>query len=400
MYRQVSDEETTWAPRVKRTYWKLFLPQSSPVPPSPLPSLEDRVIAAAGSTGPTLDFRFAALRSLTNNAAGDSPIVFARASSASYFDADGTMQVAAIDEPRFDHDPVTGQCLGLLVEEARSNLLFNSAALANQTLPAAATTGTYTLSFYGRGIVRLTSVTPSVPGANVEVLLNAELAGPSERSSVTFSGMPAGDDIMVTVLSGAPRYAQLEVGAFATSWIPTDGSASVRALEAVTISGTPYTQYFLSRGLSYPTGTLYCAFSRPFDFDRAPAVRRAWTFYRGTTNNSVQLRSDSSLLLLTDRFLVVDGGSNTFSSASNRIPGPGVLVRSVASWDQAILRSSFNGSGATQDSLSLPFFQQPNTFSIGSYLVYGSHLCGHIRYMAFWTEPLESGLLTAMTAET
>jgi len=48
---------------------------------------------------------------------------FERASVATYYDADGVLQTAAIDEPRLDHDPVALEPLGLLVEEGRTNLV-------------------------------------------------------------------------------------------------------------------------------------------------------------------------------------------------------------------------------------------------------------------------------------
>jgi len=48
---------------------------------------------------------------------------FERASVATYYDADGILQTAAIDEPRLDHDPVTLEPLGLLIEEERTNLV-------------------------------------------------------------------------------------------------------------------------------------------------------------------------------------------------------------------------------------------------------------------------------------
>lgn len=47
---------------------------------------------------------------------------FTRASTATYFDATGALQTAAINEPRFTYDPATLQPLGLLVEESRTNL--------------------------------------------------------------------------------------------------------------------------------------------------------------------------------------------------------------------------------------------------------------------------------------
>jgi hypothetical protein len=49
-----------------------------------------------------------------------------RASTATYFDASGVMQTAAVDTPRFDYDPVTLEPRGLLLEEQRTNLQLNS----------------------------------------------------------------------------------------------------------------------------------------------------------------------------------------------------------------------------------------------------------------------------------
>ncbi|MCD8566326.1 MAG: hypothetical protein LRY36_00025 [Alphaproteobacteria bacterium] len=51
---------------------------------------------------------------------------FARNSVGTYFDASGVLQTAANDQMRFDHDPVTHEAKGLLVEEQRTNYLRNS----------------------------------------------------------------------------------------------------------------------------------------------------------------------------------------------------------------------------------------------------------------------------------
>ena len=59
----------------------------------------------------------------TNSRELDPRITFSRASSGGYFDANGIYRQAAPNEARFDHDPVTGECKGLLIEESRTNLL-------------------------------------------------------------------------------------------------------------------------------------------------------------------------------------------------------------------------------------------------------------------------------------
>ena len=61
----------------------------------------------------------------------DPRITFARASTATFVGSDGLIQSAAIDTPRFDYDPVTLAAKGLLIEEARTNLLTYSEQFDN-----------------------------------------------------------------------------------------------------------------------------------------------------------------------------------------------------------------------------------------------------------------------------
>ena len=75
---------------------------------------------------PSLDLRFADNKSLTDAVTGASLVTFTRGSSGTYTDSAGVLQTAATDVPRFDHDPTTGESLGLLVEEQRTNLLLRS----------------------------------------------------------------------------------------------------------------------------------------------------------------------------------------------------------------------------------------------------------------------------------
>lgn len=74
---------------------------------------------------PSLLLDFASTRRL------DPRIAFTRASVGTYFDRNGVLKTAAVNEPRFDFDPVTGYCKGLLIEEARTNLLSYSEQFDN-----------------------------------------------------------------------------------------------------------------------------------------------------------------------------------------------------------------------------------------------------------------------------
>ena len=75
---------------------------------------------------PTLDLNFAGNKSLVDTTTEKNYVTFSRAQSgneATYIGSDGLIKYAAADEARFDHDPATGESLGLLIEEARTNLL-------------------------------------------------------------------------------------------------------------------------------------------------------------------------------------------------------------------------------------------------------------------------------------
>ena len=74
---------------------------------------------------PTLDLAFAATKAL------DPRITFTRASTGTYVGSNGTLRTAGINEARFDHSPLTLESLGLLVEEARTNLLLRSEEFDN-----------------------------------------------------------------------------------------------------------------------------------------------------------------------------------------------------------------------------------------------------------------------------
>ena len=75
---------------------------------------------------PSLDLRFADNKSLTDAKTGASLVTFTRASTGTYVGSDGLLQSATTNEARFDHNPTTGESLGLLVEEARTNSIRNN----------------------------------------------------------------------------------------------------------------------------------------------------------------------------------------------------------------------------------------------------------------------------------
>ena len=72
------------------------------------------------SISPTLNLDFANSKQL------DSRITFYRDSVATYYSKEGKLMYATNNEPRFDHDPVTGESKGLLIEGTVTNSIVNS----------------------------------------------------------------------------------------------------------------------------------------------------------------------------------------------------------------------------------------------------------------------------------
>jgi hypothetical protein len=77
---------------------------------------------ATGLTYTGASVRPSLLLDFANSKFLDQGITFTRSSAATYIGYDGLLKIAASSEPRFDHDPITGESLGLLIEEQRTNL--------------------------------------------------------------------------------------------------------------------------------------------------------------------------------------------------------------------------------------------------------------------------------------
>jgi hypothetical protein len=155
------------------------------------------------------------------------------------------MKIAQVNEPRFDFDPVTLECKGLLCEVSRKNFVLNSSTGSTQTM--ALVSGDYTLSFYGTGTVTLTGTASGTStGAG---------AFPT-RSTLTFTATTGN---VIATVSGTVQYMQIESGTFASSWIPTGPTASLddtRAQDRIESSSVG----LLPSVFNNNQGTLYASF--------------------------------------------------------------------------------------------------------------------------------------------
>jgi len=135
---------------------------------------------------PSLLLDFANSRTL------DPRITFTRSSIGTYVASNGLIKTAAADEPRFDHDPETGESLGLLIEESRTNIQINSED----------STGYTTLE-----------ITPTVPGSvsSPDGQLNANIITPTATLDAHHLGLVSStaSNIAVSVYAKANTYRYL-----------------------------------------------------------------------------------------------------------------------------------------------------------------------------------------------
>jgi len=235
----------------------------------------------------TLDFQ--------NSQQLDPRVTFSRASSATYINSAGQVASAADHEARFDHDPVTGECQGLLLEESRTNLVTYSeefdqwnagsnatitpnaaiapdgsmtADLITGSLPSAdvvltglstSNTESYTASIYVKaGDDTTGALRAGGDGNYIEIQFNlstetftlsdggnsAVISGDLQSVGngwyrVIVSGSAVGYTTSSNVLTSGRLYiwgAQLEQGSFSSSYIPTSGSTATRSQDIAQVT--------------------------------------------------------------------------------------------------------------------------------------------------------------------
>ena len=86
-------------------------------------------------TSPTLNLDFANSQKL------DPRITFTRGSIGTFVNKNGLIETAQANIPRFDFDPITGECKGLLIEEQRSNYFWGTQTGFGGSVTDGTTTG-------------------------------------------------------------------------------------------------------------------------------------------------------------------------------------------------------------------------------------------------------------------
>jgi hypothetical protein len=258
-------------------------------------------VRIARPAGATLDLNFM-------SAPLDPRITFTRASTATYTDAGGTIRSAAINAPRWDYDPVTVALRGLLIEEARTNTNPNSGDISNATwtkggvgavppvvtgnqmlapdgtvsasmvaypivtgagnysevhcTPVTETVAPYTYSLYLKGSVGGEQLyIGATPDGALYYRLPITLTTSWQRFVFTTPNLTAvpwyfivGVDLRDAGQASKPAQtvymwgAQLEQGAFATSYIPTASASVTRAQDQCGILSANMSPWFATTG--------------------------------------------------------------------------------------------------------------------------------------------------------
>jgi hypothetical protein len=371
----------------------------------------------------SLDLNFARNKSLIDSISGNNLITFTRASSGTFVGDDGLIQTATTDVPRFDHNPTTGESLGLLVEAQNTNLLLQSedfsttwtnvgssentnVAVApngtqtadalvdtaisethifDQTVSGLAGSTAHTFSCfmkkgsknYGVLVFTPNSSWSAGSGASVFFDLNNGTVTTSAGATGTIQALPNGwyrctatattvsSPGTVTMKVGssltgtAQTYtgsgdeaiylwgAQLEVGAFPTSYIPTTTATVTRSADVASITGTNFSSWY-----NQTQGTMFAHAKREFAVPSG-SFSRVWQLQGALNSNRIELSYFS-------------GGQASFISTSEGVQFqwyPSVFIQNGIKSAQAInqnnVAAASNGLvSATDTSVTLPTVQE------------------------------------------
>ena len=283
---------------------------------------------------PTLDLDFANSKTL------DPRITFTRASGGSYVGADGLIKLAGVNEPRFDHDPYTGESLGFLVEEARTNSLTYSQNFSTGWTPNNVNlTPDAGLAPDGSFTAGLITVNNGYSGTDAHIVHARVVAGGTNNQHISFylkangfdtiyfiSGSttygtyyrklsdypsvgngwyrvsatgfsvptdPASFYIGVCNLSGSRTATgdgvkgvyiwgvQWETGAFPTSYIPTVASTRTRAADTASITGKNFSSWY---------NTAQSTILAKLQNINAAGANSIWSFDDGTSSQRIMFR--------------------------------------------------------------------------------------------------------------
>jgi hypothetical protein len=231
---------------------------------------------------------------------------------------------------------------------------------------------------------------------SVTSLLNA--LGPFETTRLTSSGTttgnlsgngiaflilnyPTGSSVNITLRIGLP---QLELGAFATSPIPTSTAAATRAADVAVMTGANFSNWY-----NQSEGTLFAEFIRSGDgivSGGGTATPRLLNVDDGT--NSLQVRFNSSITIESASNTGIYIARSWSAAAVNKTAMAYKTDDSSFSVNASVASDNTGSAAATMTSIKF------GTNTAGS----GGFLNGHIRRIGFFPRRLTNAELVAITA--
>lgn len=396
----------------------------------------------------------------------DSRVTFTRTTGASnpatYVNSSGIITAATNDQPRFDYNPLTLACKGLLIEESRANILLRSQELGNtawvnfasrlitlsddagyplapdgtQTtdkLIATSVSGShnnaqvvtladntvYSFSTFFRAAeysfavllhltksggapqatFNLTAKTVTLGGGATSGSIEEYANGWFRCTLVFNSGTGAsGTQARMYLHNGSGTSfagndsdgiyawgAQLETGAFPTSYIPTTTTALTRNADVATMTGTNFSSWFNASAGAIETQALVK--------DLGSSIYPGWLAIDDGTTNNEALIIYAYVTGVTS--LVRHSSANTFSLNRNGIlSSTPSVVKALLSYANSDFKATYQGATpATQASGTIP--SGLVQMRIG---VYSSRqINGHIQKINYWPQSLQTAEVQAFT---
>jgi hypothetical protein len=415
---------------------------------------------------PSLDLRFADNKSLVDATTGAQLVTFTRASTGTFVGSNGLIQTAATNEPRFDHNPTTGESLGLLVEEARTNLCLQSEDFSTTWTKVAATvtadaivspsgalnadklvettansthyavqtvsvtTTSRTASVYlkagERTLVRIEH-SGNTGGAARRITINLSTGAITGAITIGTGGLNSFSESIVSVGNGWYRVistidptvtsgntqalliqildntgqatyvgdgtsgiyiwgAQLEAGAFPTSYIPTTTATVTRAADVASITGANFSSWY-----NQTEGTVFAETQL-----QSIAGRSATGFdiNDNSTNNRIVFRA---LTISVSDQVVIRSGSSTVFSAAGVTPAPTTASRKSAVGYKVndFIFTATGNAGFTGTTGAVPL--SVNQMLIGYEQGPTGYMGGTIKRLTFWPTRLSNTVLQQIT---
>lgn len=374
----------------------------------------------------------------------DSRVTITRAlNTATAINSSGYIEIVNANLPRFDYTPVTKVCKGLLIEESRTNLLlqtndFGSASWAkanvtvatnglvspdgtlnadtitsssgagytypaNTALFASAGGGTYTFSVYAkagststfqillaalvlyRGTFDLSAKTATTNTANTTASI-IDAGNGWFRCSVTAASVTnnAYTEMQVGRIGSGLTLglwgAQLEVGAFATSYIPTTTLAVTRNADVVSMTGTNFSSWWQagkgSALVKARTGIV--------------SGTRPWVQFDDTTaNNIIALRGNAT----NPELYIRSGGTDQAQIDAGAIV-ESTIYSLAGAWAADNCAASINSGSPVLDGVAtIPTVTQARLGSDGT-----NYLNGHIEALDYYNERILNATLQVVSS--